>query len=301
MRTTLAMAHGIVNGKQLTDNEYEEYQQQSELSNQDQDGQRLRMEEPERVRQRAEALIKRIGETCDELERLAEENPELVGRVTHGAEEHKEAYLRLKARLALADAAPRCRWVRQDGTTCASPQMKKHIYCFAHRQMMEAQALALRLPAPEDANAIQVGLMRIQKALIEDTISTKKAGLLLYSMQLALQNVGQTTFGLAKAEEAVRETVDEEEALSEKQNHFTAEDAEDAKENKTLPLMNKDERGLEDRPKPVEWKPSPDMYRMDTREGREAYEASFRMKIKTSGDRKANASQNLDTAEARAN
>ncbi|HEY2169679.1 MAG TPA: hypothetical protein VGJ30_08650 [Candidatus Angelobacter sp.] len=43
--------------------------------------------------------------------------------------------------------------------------MKKHIYCFAHRQMMEARALALSLPAQEDANAIQIGIMRIQKAL----------------------------------------------------------------------------------------------------------------------------------------
>src|SRR5215468_1931095 len=164
------MANEIVNGKQLRDKDFE-------------------------IQQRAEALVRKIGEACDELERLAEENPELVGRVTHGAEDHKEAYLRLKARLALADEAPRCRWVRQDGTTCGSPQMKRHIYCFAHRQMAEAQALALRLPALEDANAIQVGLMRIQKALIEGTISTKTAGLLLYSMQLALQNVGRTTFG----------------------------------------------------------------------------------------------------------
>jgi hypothetical protein len=275
------------------------------------------MEEQERVRQRADALIRRIGETCDELERLAEENPELVGRVTRGAEEHKDAYLRLKARLELADAAPRCRWVRQDGTGCQSPQMKKHIYCFAHRQMMEARALALSLPAQEDANAIQIGIMRIQKALIEDTISTKKAGLLLYSMQLALQNVGQTTFGQAKAQEAVRETVDEEEAFSsqhsaigqnqhQKQRPFTTEDTKDTEEEKSSnqnlnlftakplhgavaegakeenqgsPLMNQDDCGLEDRPKQVAWKPTPDMYRTDTPEGREAYEAMFRIKI----------------------
>ena len=195
--------------------------------------------------------MRRIGETCDELERLAEENPELVGRVTQGAEEHKDAYLRLKARLQMADAAPRCRGVRQDGTSCGSPQMKKHIYCFAHRQMMEARALALSLPAQEDANAIQIGIMRIQKALIDDTISTKKAGLLLYSMQLAVQNVGQTTFGQAKTQELVRETVDAEEALSsqraavsekqhqrqnqhQKQNLFTSEDTE---KNQGLPLI----------------------------------------------------------------
>ena len=200
--------------------------------------------EKDRVRQRAEALLRRIGETCDELDRLAEENPELVGRVTRGAEEHKDAYVRLKARLELADEAPRCRWVKQDGTACGSPQMKKHIYCFAHRQMMEARALALSLPAPEDANAIQIGIMRIQKALIEGTISTKMAGLLLYSVQLALQNVGQVTFGQAKTQELVRTTVSEEEAFSQNQTPLTTKDTKDAKEYKNLPLMNADDTDL---------------------------------------------------------
>src|ERR1051326_5877493 len=198
----------------------------------------------ERVRRRAEALLRRIGETCDELDRLAEGNPELVGRVTRAAEEHKDAYVRLKARLELADEAPRCRWVKQDGTACGCPQMKKHIYCFAHRQMMEARALALSLPAPEDANAIQIGIMRIQKALIEGTISTKMAGLLLYSMQPALQNVGQVTFGQAKTQELVRTTVSEEEAFSQNQTPLTTKDTKDAKEYKNLPLMNADDTDL---------------------------------------------------------
>ena len=237
------MADAVVNGKQLTGKELEEHQRQQ-------------MEQQQRIKQRAEALVRRIGETCDELERLAEENPELVGRVTYGAEEHKEAYLRLKARLELADAAPRCRWVRTDGTTCGSPQMKKHIYCFAHKQMAEAQALALMLPALEDANAIQVGIMRIQKALIDDTISVKKAGLLLYSMQLALQNVGQVTFGQAKAEEQVRETVSVEEALSNQQSAISQKQNQHQKQTPTtetrkhgekdLPLMDADRRRSEE-------------------------------------------------------
>src|SRR6185437_13048022 len=145
---------------------------------------------------------------------------------------------------------------------------------FAHRQMAQARELMLMIPVVEDANAIQVGLMRIQKALIEDTISMKKAGLLLYSMQLALTNVGQTTFGQAKDEEMVRDTVDEEEAIN--QNLFTTEDTKDTEEEKDLPQMDADERGLEPRRGPVEWRPSADMFRMDTPEGREAYEASFR-------------------------
>jgi hypothetical protein len=360
------MPCGTVNGKPLTDKENQEHQQQETTpTNQEQAhrGPRER-EEHEEVKERAEALALKLAQTYEELTRLLERNPGVKRQMSEGPAKEEKVYQKLKQRLSpqptqnrrgpgtpglkLADMAPRCRWVRQDGTSCGSPQMKKHIYCFAHRQMAEARTLLLMLPAAEDANAIQVGLMRIQKALIEDTISTKKAGLLLYSMQLALTNVGQTTFGQAKDEEMVRETVDEEEAFSENrkplttkdtkdteeekclprnQNLFTTEGTEDAEENQGLPLMNTDdtdfgrqhqnqnqilkpftakdaqppqqaktglaggpghakeqqglprmdadERGLEEPREPVQWKPTPDMYRIDTPEGREAYEASF--------------------------
>lgn len=226
------MAYWIVNGKQLTDKEYEDYQRQQ-------------LEQQERVRLRAETLIQKLGQTYDELTGLLEQNPEVGRQVTGETAKDEAVYRRLRERLELADAAPRCRWVKQGGTTCGSPQMKRHIYCFAHRQMAEARALALRLPALEDANAIQIGLMRIQKALIEDTITTKKAGLLLYSMQLALQNVAQTTFGQAKDEELVRETVDEGEAFSTQhsafsQNRFTTEGTESTEEDQGLQVMNAD-------------------------------------------------------------
>ena len=252
--------------------------------------------EKEGVQQRAEALAVNLAQTYEELTRLLERNPGVKRQMTEGTNNQEKVYQKLKQRLKLADMAPRCQWVRQDGTSCGSPQMKQHIYCFAHMQMAAARELMLRLPPPEDANAIQIGIMRIQKSLIEGTISTKIAGLLLYSMQLALTNVGQTTFGKAKDEEMVRETVDEEialsrqqSAISENQNQrpFTAEDAKNAEEREGLPRMDEDERGLRSGIQPVEWKPSPDMYRMDTQEGREAYEASFRMKIRTSGGREA--------------
>ena len=167
-------------------------------------------DEQEGVKQQAEALAIKLAQTYEELTRLLERNPAMKRQITEGAGKEDKVYQKLKQRLKMADMAPRCQWVRQDGTSCRSPQMKQHIYCFAHMQMAEARDLMLKLPPPEDANAIQVGLMRIQKAVIEDTISMKKAGLLLYSMQLALTNVGQTTFGKAKDEEMVRETVDEE-------------------------------------------------------------------------------------------
>ena len=201
------MAQGTMNGKPFTTNEHEAHQQRE-------------VEQHEGVQERASALAVKLAQTYEELTRLLERNPRVKRQIMEGTAREDKVYQKLKQRLKLADMAPRCQWVRQDGTSCRSPQMKQHIYCFAHMQMAEARELMLRLPPPEDANAIQVGLMRIQKAVIEDTISMKKAGLLLYSMQLALTNVGQTTFGQAKDEEMVRETMSEEEAFSEKQNNI---------------------------------------------------------------------------------
>ena len=132
----------------------------------------------------------------------------------------------------------------------------------------------------EDANAIQMGLMRIQKALMEDTISMKKAGLLLYSMQLAMTNVGQTTFGQAKDEEMVRETVDEDQkhsAISKNTKTNGTQRNEAAEEEKGYRGWTR--MCAEENPSPIFWKPTPDMYRMDTPEGREAYEACLRRKM----------------------
>src|SRR6266853_3585444 len=220
------MPCGNVNGKPLTDKENQEHQRQE-------------LDEHEQVQQRADALALKLAQTYEELTRLLERNPGVKRQMTEGPAKEEKVYQKLKQRLKLADMAPRCQWVRQDGTSCGSPQMKQHIYCFAHIQMAEARDLMLRLPPPEDANAIQVGLMRIQKAVIEDTISMKKAGLLLYSMQLALTNVGQTTFGKAKDEEMVRETVEEDEAISEKQTPTTETRRHGGE--RDLPLMNADD------------------------------------------------------------
>jgi hypothetical protein len=245
------------------------------------------------TQQRAQALAVKLAQTYEELSRLLERNPGMKRRMTEGDAREDKIYQRLKQRLKMADMAPRCQWVKQDGTACRSPQMKQHIYCFAHKQMAQARELMLMIPVVEDANAIQVGLMRIQKALIEDTISMKKAGLLLYSMQLAMTNVGQTTFGQAKDEEMVRETVDEDDAFRTQQSTDTENQTLETRRNggsgaeEGTPRVNADERGLEN-PKPIFWKPTPDMYRMDTPEGREAYEARFGTKIEpgSSGERR---------------
>jgi len=246
------MTTGSMNGSRISDSENKEVIGREELVR-------------EQVRQEASALVKRVAEGYSALRSLMEQNPWLTQEMDAEDRERKRAFdEKLQQGLRRANDAPRCRWVYQGGTTCGSPQMRNHIYCYAHRQMMEARALALRLPAAEDANSIQMGLMRIQKALIDDTISTKKAGLLLYSMQLAMTNVGQTTFGRAADDDLVTDTVEEKDAIQEETGVesrrpiftrdipglaeyaklFTTEGTEDTELQESLPRMDADERGL---------------------------------------------------------
>jgi hypothetical protein len=247
------MTTGAMNGSRSSENENKEVIGREELVR-------------EQVRQEASALVKRVAEGYSALRSLMEQNPWLTQEMDAEDRERKRAFdEKLQQGLRRANDAPRCRWVRQDGTSCGSPQMRNHIYCYAHRQMMEARALALRLPAAEDANSIQMGLMRIQKALIDDTISTKKAGLLLYSMQLAMTNVGQTTFGKAADDDLVMDTVEEKDAIQEETGVetpgpiftrdipglaeyaklFTTEGTENTEWQESLPRINTDERGAE--------------------------------------------------------
>jgi hypothetical protein len=112
-----------------------------------------------------------------------------------------------KRQLALlekADAAPRCEHVFMDGTTCQSPRMKKHKYCYAHARMLEVRPKKLKLLPAEDENSIMWNIMEIQRALIDDEITEKKAGLLLYGQQLQLIAVRGVTFKQTDGDEMVR-------------------------------------------------------------------------------------------------
>ena len=55
---------------------------------------------------------------------------------------------------------------------------------------MEANT-GLDLPLLEDANAIQVAIQEIMQAILDRRIDAKRAGLLLYSLQLASSNLSK--------------------------------------------------------------------------------------------------------------
>jgi len=147
----------------------------------------------------------------------------------------QQIYYNLRQNLHRADAAPRCVWIHAGGTVCKSPRMKNDIHCYAHYQMRHARSENLWLPALTDANAIQLAVMLVQRALIDGEISEKMAGLLLYSIQIAAANVGKTTFGQAN-EEMVTEIGDEDEVMAAHKEQM--EKLKRIEKAKTLPLIN---------------------------------------------------------------
>jgi len=131
-------SYWMVDGKRLTDKEYQQHLNQKN-------------EAQDEIRREAAELVRKLGEDYQRLTRLLREHPEVGRKVIEKEAPDEQIYQKLRHNLERANLVPRCRWIKQDGTACGSPQMRTHIYCFAHRQMMEARALALTLPALEDA------------------------------------------------------------------------------------------------------------------------------------------------------
>jgi hypothetical protein len=181
------MSYWIVDGQQLTDEQYEEWQLQKRL-------------EKQRIQEESDRLSRQLSEAYAALKDHLARNPDVGQKITDERALEQQIYYNLRQNLHRADAAPRCVWIHEGGTVCKSPRLKNDIHCYAHYQMRHAKSEKLWLPALTDANAIQLAVMLVQRALIDGEISEKMAGLLLYSIQIAAANVGKTTFGQANDE-----------------------------------------------------------------------------------------------------
>ncbi len=147
-----------------------------------------------RAQDEAARLVSELSEAYKKYAGFMASHPKLCQKVGDAEAQEHELYLKLRKNLERADNAPRCEKVREDGTMCGSPQMRGYAHCYAHERMFQVRPDKLQLPALDDANGIQLGIMMVQKALIDDEISEKKAGLLLYSLQIASSNAKWTTF-----------------------------------------------------------------------------------------------------------
>jgi hypothetical protein len=229
------MGYWTINGKKYNEAEYAEYKKQQ-------------LEAYNRAQEETRRLINVLGEAFTACDTFIEAHPSSPYGVKDDAQKREhEIYERLRRSLGSADRAPRCEKVREDGTRCGSPQMKGYRYCYAHERMLQHQSQKLELPALEDANGIQMAIMRVQKALIDDEISEKKAGLLLYSLQMASSNLKHTTFTSKDNKDVVTEMVEAPTSPSSKKQVLPLMDTDDTDRNKTLPRINADDRGSEEK------------------------------------------------------
>ena len=90
---------------------------------------------------------------------------------------------------------PECRHIKTSGGKCGSPALRVKPYCYYHSRLKERAAqprspyLAIELPASlEDRGSIQLALSEIVTAIAENRIDTKRAGVLLYALQIASSN-----------------------------------------------------------------------------------------------------------------
>jgi hypothetical protein len=196
----------LKDGREFSDEEYKEFRKK-EIEEQ--------IAAEARAQQEAARLVAELSEAYKACAEFMAGRPELRHKVAGDAEaQERELYLKLRRNLEHADEAPRCEKVRDDGTFCRCPRMSGYRYCYAHERMLQARPRKLALPPLEDANGIQLAIMMVQKALIDDEITEKKAGLLLYSLQIAATNVKQTTFISEEDKEVVTEMPEEEPAIS---------------------------------------------------------------------------------------
>ena len=115
-----------------------------------------------------------------------------------------------------------CRHIFTDGRRCGSPCLLGEDFCFYHftahtRRAIptidlsqgEHQAAPFSIPVPEDRSAVQLAIGEVLNRLAANELDPRRAGLLLYGLQIASLNLPQTRHATQPAEQGdlVEETV----------------------------------------------------------------------------------------------
>jgi len=107
---------------------------------------------------------------------------------------------------------PRCQHVKMNGTQCGSPALRRRRHCFFHDRIRREQARiraaasaqpTFELPLLEDANCVQVALMKVIQMLASGRMDHKTAGLILYALQTASVNLRHADFEVNDVSEIV--------------------------------------------------------------------------------------------------
>lgn len=102
-----------------------------------------------------------------------------------------------------------CRHIMPSGKKCHSPALRNKAYCYYHDALHRAGHASVTgkaepMPAIEDASGIQIALTQVLNALNSPYMDTRRAGLLLYGLQIAAQLTSRRT-DLNSRTDAVRD------------------------------------------------------------------------------------------------
>jgi len=92
-----------------------------------------------------------------------------------------------------------CRHIKTNGQRCQSPALRGSAYCYFHARthtMAKAKSSVwddIKLPMLEDSASIQVAISQITDAFLSSRLDARHTGLLLYSLQIASQNIDRST------------------------------------------------------------------------------------------------------------
>jgi hypothetical protein len=107
---------------------------------------------------------------------------------------------------------PRCQHLKMNGVQCMSPALKWRRLCFFHNRIRRERARnaqdestqrRFELPLLEDANSVQVSLMKVMQMLGSGRLDHKTAGLMLYALQTASCNLRNLSFEPAESTDVV--------------------------------------------------------------------------------------------------
>ncbi len=94
----------------------------------------------------------------------------------------------------------RCRHIHADGCRCGSPCLRGEAFCYFHHtsrkpiartEPRRSRRSAFDLPLPEDRTAIQLSIGEILRRIATNDVDPRRAGLLLYALQIASTNLAQ--------------------------------------------------------------------------------------------------------------
>ena len=119
---------------------------------------------------------------------------------------------------AEANKQYQCRHIFTDGHRCASPCLRREEFCYYHHNARKPVADARQrrsrrstfdLPLPEDRSAIQSSIGEVLRRIASNDIDPRRAGLLLYGLQIASLNLPKPQPAQRSVTEPAEQTVEE--------------------------------------------------------------------------------------------